>query len=300
MHITRTHSELGDPCDNRGNTASSNIDMSQHSTNIHSEPCEPSDNSGNTSNTNTDLRVHSDGTHSEITEPVNVQYCDKCGNTTTCNCDTQVHTSKIHDERTKWRDYDKEFKIIVDCIHEKLINSEVTPAEAATEFNSILLVFLESKSDIIKEVKQFYKHKPKSTTVVDDARKLKNSLEKKAKKKSATTEDKSAACEALRHYDHILKEHKESLKATEIHKQEKAYRTNFHKFAKEITNGTYNQTTIGPSYTFETGNKFYKERYSKAVDIDPKNLSWFHKADLPAEAYDLSPYTQKDIEEALK
>ena len=43
-----------------------------------------------------------------------------------------------------------------------------------------------------------------------------------------------------------------------------------------------------------------KKKYSKTVDIDPEKLSWFHKVDLPREEYDLSPYTDKDIEEALK
>ena len=152
MHSPKPHCELYEPCDNRGNSATSNIDIKEHSTNNHSEPYEPCDNSGNASNTKVDLKGHSEGTHSENTEPVNLQYCEKCGNTATCNCDPQVNINQTHDKRIKWSDYDKEFKIIVDSIHEDLINSEVTPAKAATIFNSNLMTFLESKPDIIKEV----------------------------------------------------------------------------------------------------------------------------------------------------
>ena len=86
----------------------------------------------------------------------------------------------------------------------------------------------------------------------------------------------------------------------EIKKQEKEYRNNFHRFAKEITNGTFEQPSVNPSYSLDAGNQFYKKKYSKSVEIDFAKLSWFHKVDQPQEAYDLTPYTQKDIEEALK
>ena len=251
VHIENTHSDYPEPCDNCGNAACNNTDMKVHSTNIHSDPCY---NSGSTSNAKVVIGVHSINTHSVVAAP-----CDKCGDAVTCNCDLKVHSNKNHDNTTKWTDYDGEFKITVDSILEKLTNKEVTPAEAAIMFTNKLSEFLESKPDIIKEVNKFYKHKPKSTKDLDDARKLKNSLLKEAKKKGATEEDKSTACGALRQYDHILKEHKESLKAIEIRKQEKEYRNNFHRFAKEITNGTFNQPKVNPSYSLDAGNLFYKE-----------------------------------------
>ena len=68
---------------------------------------------------------------------------------------------------------------------------------------------------------------------------MKNELEKKARQKAATAEDRSLATQALRHYDFLLKESNRDNEANEIKEQERQYKRNFHKFAKDVVNGSY-------------------------------------------------------------
>ena len=51
-----------------------------------------------------------------------------------------------------------------------------SPAEAATLFNKRLTEFLESKPNLLYEVKSFYKHKSESMKDINNAKKLQNSL----------------------------------------------------------------------------------------------------------------------------
>ena len=161
-----------------------------------------------------------------------------------------------------------------------MISGEVSPAETATIFNMHLTQFLESKPNLLHEVKPFYKHKPESMRDINDAEKLKTSLDKKAKQKGATEEDKSLACQALRHYNYLLQEESKKGESKDIKEQEKAYTKNFFKFAKETTNGTHGKPGVTPSYS--------------------KNLDWFPEVKPPTIEYNLEPYTAKDISDTLK
>ena len=67
-------------------------------------------------------------------------------------------------------------------------------------------------------------------------------MEKKARQKSATKEDKVLAAEALRHYSFILKEQSKLEEADQIKEQERQFKRNFHKFAKDVTKGNYGKT----------------------------------------------------------
>ena len=49
---------------------------------------------------------------------------------------------------------------------------EKAPTEIATRFNTLLSTFLESKSEVRKEVNTFYKHDPKFTKNLNEAKKL--------------------------------------------------------------------------------------------------------------------------------
>ena len=52
---------------------------------------------------------------------------------------------------------------------------------------------------------------------------------------------------------------------------------NFNKFAKEVTNGTYHEGDIRPTFSCEDANTFYREKYSTSVTIDTEKLGWFPK-----------------------
>ena len=135
---------------------------------------------------------------------------------------------------------------------------------------------------------------------IKDARKLKISLDKKAKQKGATKEDKALACQALRHYNFLLKEETKISESKDIKEQEKAISRDFLKFAKDVTKGTYGKPGVSPLYSKSTANAFYKEKYSQKTHIDTTNLEWFPKVNPPTTQYNLEPFTEKDISEALK
>ena len=225
---------------------------------------------------------------------------------------TEAHSHKVHnrstsaeihqekDEKEKWKEYDIEFSKIVTSIQHKLETNQITPKEAAKQFNNTLTRFLESKKEIKTEVKTFYKHNPKSMQKISEAKKLKNHLEKKAKQKLATKEDKSLACQAVRHYSFLLEKKKSIDEADEKRKQEKEYSNNFHKFAKEVTEGRYGKKPQGPTYSREDANIYYKEKYSTEVTVDFTELEWFPEAPEPTTPYNLEPYTEDNIKEALE
>ena len=67
-----------------------------------------------------------------------------------------------------------------------------------------------------------------------------------------------------------------------------------------MTKGTYGKTPLKPTFTQSTANTYYKDKYSHETQINIENLDWFHKVQEPEFPYDLSPYTEDDIKEALK
>jgi hypothetical protein len=104
----------------------------------------------------------------------------------------------------------------------------------------------------------------------------------------------------MRHYNFLIKEQTNNTEALDIKEQEKAFKNNFHKFAKETTNGTYNKTKVGPTFTQDVANTFYKEKYSTEVAIDIEKLSWFPEVTEPSIPYNLTPYNSHNIYETLK
>ena len=190
---------------------------------------------------------------------------------------TDQHSNST-DIQLDWIKYNNQF---ISIINNVFMSCEVLPQEAAEIFTTELACFLESKNDIMKEVNSHFRHKPLSSRKVDEAKLLKNKLEKKSKESNSSAADKSLACQALRHHNYILKERIKKDEAANIIEQEKAYKKNFDKFAKEVTNGTYGKPTVAPTFSHDHANMFYKERYSTAVTVDPSKLSWFPEVTVP-------------------
>ena len=231
--------------------------------------------------------------------------CDKCEVKSNGQSKLKKHTENYHPVEEggsddNWPKYNIQMLRIVEPIYKQLANEDITPAEAATQFNNMLSSFLETKPEVVKDVKQFFKHNPRTEKEIKEAKKLKIDSEKKARQKEATQEEKKLACDALRHYDYLLKEQKLKAEASEIKKQEKDFKKNFHKFAKETTKGSYNKPKVKPTFTREEANRFYREKYSTENTIDLSKLSWFPQVEEPRVPYDLTPYTQDDITKTLK
>ena len=179
------------------------------------------------------------------------------------------------------------------------VSRDISPKQAAELFTTELAKFIESKSELQHEVKEYFKHKPISTKNIDEAKVIKNKLEKISKNHAESDTKKSLSCKALRNHNYLVKEQRVKSEAREIRDQEKAYQNNFFKFAKEITNGTFGKKPLEPTFSCDEANKFYKEKYSTAVTVNPSELTWFPKVSQPTIPYDLSPYTATMVKEAL-
>ena len=97
----------------------------------------------------------------------------------------------------------------------------------------------------------------------------------------------------------MLKLHKEKIMSALAREEDKSYRKNFWKTAKDVTNGTFGDPESTPTFDKAMADQFYKEQYEKPVTIDFDKLKWFPSVEAPSIPYDLSPYTPKDIRSAL-
>ena len=199
-----------------------------------------------------------------------------------------------------WEKYDNEYHVINQKAWDNFRKGFTTPEQFVSDLNGTLASFLESKEEFVKVHKEFFKHTQKNHDPLEDARKLKIELNKKAKLPSATKEDKVNAKEAIRIYSHALKVNKERQEVMKEKEEMNAYRKDFWKTAKQVTNGTFGESESKPTFNKSTADQFYKSRYENPTEIKLENLSWFPSIDPPTKEYNLTPFTPKDIKIALK
>ena len=132
-----------------------------------------------------------------------------------------------------WNRYDHEFFGNIHPSWTAFTQGEMSPADFATDYNAMLASFLESKEEFQEEVKEFFKHKPPTNNSLENARKLKNLLRKKAKKKDATDDDKAKANQALRQYNYLLNLERSKAESKKAKLEEKAFRKIFIKQQKK-------------------------------------------------------------------
>ena len=201
-------------------------------------------------------------------------------------------------DKDEWDALNKEFCDINKSSWSALRNCELTPEQYVSDLNGMLASFLLSKKEFNEKTKQFFKH-AKSSDNIEDARVLKIELNKEAKKKTATTEVKVKAKEAIRFHSHLLKINKEKEKAARANSELRSYKTNFWKTAKLVTNGVFGEEESAPTFGKDTADQWYKEQYESAPEINLDDLSWFPSIEEPSKQYNMKPNTPKDIEMAL-
>ena len=86
-----------------------------------------------------------------------------------------------------------------------LAKGNSSPEQFVTHFSDELSNFLESKTEFQEETKAYFKHNPTKTSNVEEARKIKIALNKKAKEPEATYEDKANAKQSIRIHNHLMK-----------------------------------------------------------------------------------------------
>ena len=226
--------------------------------------------------------------------------CSKCQVNITGKTKVNKHIQITVPSEDTWKEYDAEFSDIISPLQVELESGQIIPEQAASELNTLLTTFLTSKPNLLREVKTYFRHKPSSMSNLNDARKLKNELEKKSRQKGATVEDKIVASQALKHYNFLLKQNKDKEDSDEVREQERQYKRNFHKYAKNVTKGVYGKDPLRPTFTKSTADHIYTEKYSKELLVDINKLDWFTKVQEPQVPYDMSPYTTEDVTKTLK
>ena len=170
-----------------------------------------------------------------------------------------------------------------------LKKGNVTPDKFVSDLNIKLANFLESKVEFQHQHKEYFKYKPANTKLLDEITKKKRELNKKARTPETTAEYRSEANQAIRMHSYLKKRQaeKEELKLTK--EQEKAFRNNFWKTAKDVTNGNFGNPPSEPTFSKITADTFYKERYETPTQIDLEKLEWFPKVEKPTIPYNLKP-----------
>ena len=79
-------------------------------------------------------------------------------------------------DQTIWNRYDYEFFTTIHSSWKSFCKGEVSSAQFATDYNTQLASFLESKHEFQEEVKEFFKHNPPSEKSLKEAKRLKNEL----------------------------------------------------------------------------------------------------------------------------
>ena len=130
-------------------------------------------------------------------------------------------------EKETWLKYNDEFKLINQSSWNSLKKGKVSPEQFVTNINDELSRFLESKNEFQEESKTYFKHNPTKPTKVEEARKMKIALSKKAKEPEATDQEKTDAKQAIRMHNYLLKINKEKSAASLARKEEKLYKTDF-------------------------------------------------------------------------
>ena len=97
----------------------------------------------------------------------------------------------------------------------------------------------------------------------------------------------------------MVKVHKEKKDISLKWNQDKCYRSNFWKTAKDITNGTFGNIESAPTFDKTKADIYYKTQYENPVKIDIEKLDWFPAIENPTVSYNISPYKPKDIKAAL-
>ena len=216
--------------------------------------------------------------------------------TNTVNSRITRSTPDFHNDC--WNKFDNEIDKLTGPLHYLLGMDMIENNEAGKQYAEILSNYLEAQPEFQEEALEFYKHNP--PTSLEEARKVKNKLRKKAKHKDATLEEKQNFNKALKYYNFLLNQRKRANQRNSARKQEKEYRKNFYKFAKAATNGTLDEEKVVPTFEKEEADVYYKNKYSKPVEIDPTKLNWFPSVPDPTVPYNSITILPKEIKNILK
>ena len=201
-----------------------------------------------------------------------------------------------------WNELDKELSTSLQPLHHELAVGNITPAEAGDCFNGILQSFFKSKPDLFTEnqnTKTKFMRRENKTLV--ECRRQKNKLRTKAFKRNSTEDDRKKFYDCLRTYDYLKKQNDVNTEKRNATYEEKKYKSNFWSFGKNVVNDEIYSTPKYPSFSKETADTFFPERYERPTPIDPSALNWFpYIPEKLSSDFDLNCVKPKDIKNILR
>ena len=207
-----------------------------------------------------------------------------------------------HFTTDEWSTHNQALKDLLNPLHHDLSQNSISAKQAAQSFSDIVVEYCASNSEFVdsKSSEEYIKHEPKS---LEQARKVKNQLRKKAYSKNSTENDRKAFRQAIKAVSQFKKkhEHKENQKTTKY--QETLFRKDMYGFSKQVCNGSFGNTSPKPTFTKDTANTYYNAKYSRPVHLNLMNLNWFPYVQTGSDIhnqFNMSPVKPRDIRSILK
>ncbi len=132
----------------------------------------------------------------------------------------------------EWASSNNKLKATLGPLHHELSAGSITPKDAGEQFNVLVCDFLSQHPEFQEdhEIDNYYRNTPRN---IDQARKAKNHLRKKAQRKDATPEDRLAFKEAIGAHNFLKKQNKKKNDSKQCRYLEKLYQKNFWDFSSK-------------------------------------------------------------------
>ncbi len=202
----------------------------------------------------------------------------------------------------EWASANSELKTCLGPLHHDLGTGTISPKVTGDQFNVLVCDFLEKHPEFQEdqEINTYYKNTPQN---LEQAKKAKNHLRKKAQRKDATPEDRHLLREAVRAHSFLKKQQKRKGDSKNARYLEKLYHKNFWDFASKTCSGTLQKQPEKPTFTKEYADQYYTNKYSVSNPIEVTKLNWFpHLPDTgngPV-PFDLGPIKPSEIKKILQ
>eukprot|EP00057_Strongylocentrotus_purpuratus_P029921 XP_780226.4 PREDICTED: uncharacterized protein LOC574749 [Strongylocentrotus purpuratus] len=185
-------------------------------------------------------------------------------------------------------------------LHNDLAADTLTPAEAGSNFESILQDFFAEIPDFANnqnEQRSFARREPK---LLDEARKIKNRLRRRAFRQSSSKEDRDMFHAALATYTHLKKRRDEQTCERNAQHEERCFKRNFWDYSKKIVKDSLYSRSATPTCSADTANDYFKSRYESPSSVDPSSLSWIPPLKNPISDFNTDPIRPKDVKNVLQ
>ncbi len=202
----------------------------------------------------------------------------------------------------EWASANNDLKICLGPLHYDLSPESITPQSAGDQFNILVCDFLSKYPEFLEdnEITTYYRNTPKN---IEQARKAKNYLRKKAQRKDATPEDRLAFKQAVRAHNFLKNQNKRKSDSKNARYLEKLYNKNFWDFSSKACSGSLEKEPQKPAFTKEFADQYYCNKYSVSHPIDVTKLNWFPHLPVDengAVPFDLGPIKPCEVKKVLK